>query len=257
MVLLLATLMSATGFAANGLHPIRSTRATIAMAEPPPKLDNSAANKGFPFRAAVLGLISVQSALGLATDRELAGLLTGAPEIDYFGTVVDTAFVFYGISILLNQAGITQEDPKSKSTTLDGFECQLTLNIGREPGTWMPKEWGESGARLSLPLALTFSDEVVDLGVPGEQTLNNGGRYAKRLICEGGQFVSASGAQTVKSSGGAWTTEGSPIPGARSLNFFIDFPEDASRNDVTLPAGRVFFSAACWEDGKSLPDGIR
>ena len=29
--------------------------------------------------------------------------------------------------------------------------------------------------------------------------------------------------------------------------FFVDFPEEAARNDVTLPAGRVFFSSACWD----------
>ena len=31
------------------------------------------------------------------------------------------------------------------------------------------------------------------------------------------------------------------IPGASTLNFFVDFPAEATRNDVTLPEGRVFF----------------
>ena len=61
----------------------------------------------------------------------------------------------------------------------------------------MGKSAPRSGARLSLPLKLRFSDEVVDLGVPGEDTINGGARYAKRLFCEGGSFVSAQGAQTV------------------------------------------------------------
>ena len=61
----------------------------------------------------------------------------------------------------------------------------------------MGKSAPRSGARLSLPLKLRFSDEVVDLGVPGEDTINGGSRYAKRLFCEGGSFVSAQGAQTV------------------------------------------------------------
>ena len=31
------------------------------------------------------------------------------------------------------------------------------------------------------------------------------------------------------------------VPGASTLNFFVDFPAEATRNDVTLPEGRVFF----------------
>merc|ERR1719182_1399919 len=117
----------------------------------------------------------------------------------------------------------------------------------------MPSDWGASGGLLSLPLSLRFSDEVVDLGVPGEESLNGGARYAKRLLCDGGSFISAQGVQRVECSGGAWATDSSPITGARSLNFFLDFPEEAARNDVTLPAGRVYFSGACWEAEKYLP----
>ena len=211
---------------------------------------------GVPFRTAVLGLVAVQSAFGLASDRELAGLLNGASDIDWFGTIVDAAFVVYGASTLLAAAGVTSQPPDSLPTTLNGMECQVTLNIGREPGTWMPQDWASSGARLSLPMRLRFSDELIDLGVPGEEMLNAGGRYAKKLYCEGGQFVSATGVQVVKASGGAWTTQASPVPGARSLNFFVDFPDSATRNDVSLPAGRVFFSCACWESKAALPDGI-
>lgn len=31
---------------------------------------------------------------------------------------------------------------------LDGTSWRLTLDVGREPGTWMPKEWAASGATL-------------------------------------------------------------------------------------------------------------
>jgi len=163
--------------------------------------------------------------------------------------------VAYGASVLLSQVGIVKEDPTAPKATLNNMEVMTTLNIGREPGTWMPKEWAASGARLSLPLKMRFSDEVVDLGFPGEESLG-GGRYAKKLYCEGGSFVGAQGATLVKASGGAWVTQPSGIPGARSLNFFVDFPEAATRNDVTLPQGRVFFSGAAWDSREALPDGI-
>ena len=53
----------------------------------------------------------------------------------------------------------------------------------RPPGTWMPKDWAASGARLSVPMRVRFSDEDVDLGFPGEEALG-GSRYAKRVYCE-------------------------------------------------------------------------
>jgi hypothetical protein len=224
------------------------------MAEQPFKIEPPTTK--FPFRSAILALVAVTSAGGLFSDRELIGLATGAEGVDIFGTFVDAAFIFFTVSTLLRQAGVIKEDPKQTSKTLDGLECQVTLSIGREPGTWMPKDWGESGARLSLPLKLRFSDEVVDLGVPGEDTINGGARYAKRLFCEGGSFVSAQGAQTVACSGGAWATQAGPVPGSRLLSFFLDFPEEATRNDVTLPAGRVFFSGACWDSEKDLPSDL-
>ena len=125
----------------------------------------------FQPRTAILGLVALQSALGLASDTEIVGVikeLTGqavlANDIDYFGTIVDSAFVAYGGSVLLNQAGIIKEDPASlKSGTLNNMEVEVTLDIGREPGTWMPKDWAASGTRLPIPVKLQFSDEIVDL----------------------------------------------------------------------------------------------
>jgi len=60
----------------------------------------------------------------------------------------------------------------------------------------------------------------------------------------------------VRVDGGAWATEAIGVPGANGLNFFVDLPEQAARNDVTLPAGRLFFSGAVWDSRKSLPPGI-
>ena len=214
-----------------------------------------------PFRSVVLGLLTIQSAVGLTQDNELGGLITRmfdpTLETSYFSTLLDTAFVSYGANVLLNQAGIIKEDPTVSKATLNNMECQLTMSVGREPGTWMEKEWAASGARLALPLSIRFSDEVVDMGFPGEESLNpGGGRYAKKVYCDGGSFVGAQGEVVVRASGGAWATESSGIPGASTLNFFIDFPAEAARNDVTLPEGRVFFSGACWDSKDALPPGI-
>jgi hypothetical protein len=239
-------------------------RAALSMVEQIPKPDAG----GFPFRLAFLALVTVQSAIGLTSGREIGGILAElsgqrpmANDIDYIGTIVDAGFLAFGASTLINQAGLINENPISSSSpmaTLNGMECRVTLSVGREPGTWMPQDWAASGARLSLPLTVRFSEEIVDLGFPSEEALNpSGSRYAKKLYCDGGSFVGASGEVVVKASGGAWATEPSARnPGAQKLNFFIDFPEGAKRNDVTLPAGRVFFSSAIWESKQALPDGI-
>ena len=49
-------------------------------------------------------------------------------------------------------------------------------------------------------------------------------------------------------AGGAWTAK--PLPWARGLyilRWYVDFPEGVERNDVSIPAGRVFFSGACFD----------
>ena len=60
---------------------------------------------------------------------------------------------------------------------------------------------------------MRFSDEVVDIGFPGEEALG-GSRYAKKVYCEGGSFIGNQGEQFVKASGGAWTSEVHACPAA-------------------------------------------
>ena len=45
-------------------------------------------------------------------------------------------------------------------------------------------------------------------------------------------LVSAQGEVVVKATDGAWATESAPgVAGASTLNFFVDFPEEAARNE--------------------------
>ena len=110
----------------------------------------------------------------------------------------------------------------------------------------MAKEWGASGARLSLPLQVTFSDERLDLGFPGEEAL--GGRFCRRIRCAGGAFVGPGGTVDVAVDGGGWSATSTSRKGESAVRFFLDFPDEARRNDVTLPAGRVFFSTVAFDD---------
>ena len=84
----------------------------------------------FPFRTVVLGLLSLQSAIGLTADNELGGLITRFTDAtlvtNYFNTFFDSAFFAYGANTLLNQAGLIKENPKTSSVTLSDMEVQIT-----------------------------------------------------------------------------------------------------------------------------------
>lgn len=108
----------------------------------------------------------------------------------------------------------------------------------------MPSFWAASGARLSLPIDVRFSDEQVDCN---EQNFLERGSAAKRVYCDGGSFVGPQGEVFVKADGGAWSAAPTGSCGEHVFRFYIDFPEEAARNDVTLPAGRVYFSSGAWD----------
>ena len=57
------------------------------------------------------------------------------------------------------------------------------------------------------------------------------------------------GKVTVPVRGGAWAIQ-PPRPPQKPalLRFWLEFPEEAKRNDVTLPPGRVFFTAPVWQE---------
>ena len=226
-------------FHLSGVRAVSRPSIATVMVEKQPVVTNNPV--GRPFRSLLLALITVQSALGLY--NEVPALF--GPSADYFGTLIDGGFLFYGATTLATQAGLTQQSEPSEGPTLEDMVCTVTLSIGREPGTWMPDEWGASGARLSLPTTVRFTDEPVDLGFPGEEDMN--GRFAKRVACvTEARFVSASGEVVVKCDGGAWTATPTGRPGESSVRFYLNFPEGASRNDVSLPAGRVYFSTICY-----------
>ena len=135
-------------------------------------------------------------------------------------------------------------------SVLDGCSLRVTLSVGRESGTWMDKDWGASGARLSLPLTVDFTSEPAEVGFFRDSMLDSYDTV-KELTCTGGTFVGSQGEVSVRADGGAWTVSAPGRCGQRFINFYIDFPESATRNDVTLPAGRVFFRTGCW-DGDAL-----
>lgn len=275
LLLLLALVSSVSGFvvpsnerttllsAQQGLQLLPTTTklisssSTLLLAN-----NNNGSNEGAPFSMdsitkligpLFLGVLSLSALSNLVT-RELPMIFTGAPNADYLGAVFDTLFLGWAGQTLLLQTGALADSPSDMdSISLDGLECRINLDVGREPGTWMEKDWGESGARLVLPIKVRFTNDQIDLGIPGEEGL--GGRYCRKLqvLDDAISFVGPQGQVEVPVLDGGWATL--PIlnqkmeAGERKLRFFLDFPEGAQRNDVSIPSGRVFFSSAVLPGG--------
>jgi hypothetical protein len=132
---------------------------------------------------------------------------------------------------------------------------RFTLNVGREAGTYMPETWGASGARLALPLQVTVTSDTVK---QGEQDTVVGSGACALLVTGGTTFVSSKGEQSVDISSGGWKIESPPGKKGRAarLTFWLDVNESAQRNDVTLPAERIYFTANCWRE-QELDRGSR
>lgn len=141
-------------------------------------------------------------------------------------------------AILANVTGLTTTiSPWSPSS------WKLSLDVGRESGTEMPKAWGESGARLVLPIEVTVSSDESNLrdNLVGSGSLSI---RPEKDAC----FINLSGEQRVSVKEGGWSFE-YPKGGkghAAKLQFWLDLDSPSSRNDVTLPVGRLYFIANCW-----------
>jgi len=135
---------------------------------------------------------------------------------------------------------------------LDDTRWKISLNIGREPGTWMPKTWGASGERLLLNLEVCFSPEHLY-----EDFLGNGvGVVASPKICRvvDGEVLALAapsgdddggGGQTFRVKDGGWSVLLEEGPMNRDLlRFYVEIEKDVScggvGGDVYCPAGRIY-----------------
>lgn len=124
---------------------------------------------------------------------------------------------------------------------------KIALDIGREPGTWMPADWGVSGQRLNLQTEIQFRDEYV---TDREDFL--GGRGGKRVhvIQNDGVFGPGleSSAKHVRFGDGAWTiSRGEGPAGTDLLRFYFELEERVDRGDLYCPAGRIYLTCGYFD----------
>ncbi len=134
------------------------------------------------------------------------------------------------------------------ASRLKNVECDLFLTVGRLPSTTMPQEWAKSGAKLGIPLKVKFTNKLCAFEMNKESLL--GSELHPFLSLEPlnePRFVSANGIEKVKVTSGAYSIQTHDLDTQHySFRFFLDFPEGATRNDVTLPAQRIYFMTSCW-----------
>jgi hypothetical protein len=139
-------------------------------------------------------------------------------------------------------------------------EWRLDVNIGREEGTWMPDDWATSGGRLMFSIDVMVESDYAE---QREAELNFMGPNGLRLsVLEDPCFISSEGEQFIgMPEEGAWKLQMPKRKGtAGTLRFWVDAEPApdlaegvaAERNDVALPAERLYFMAKCWREADLL-----
>ena len=147
-------------------------------------------------------------------------------------------------ALLVAACAVVRVAPLGAAVRGDAAVWRLSLNVGRERGTWMPEDWAKSGARLLLPVEAEFTAEQF---LEEPEPLVGRTCFVVKPLGDA-TFVGAGGTVRVPVRRGAWSVT-PPEAGKRPalLRFWLDFPEECARNDVVLPAGRVFFNAPVWQ----------
>jgi len=128
---------------------------------------------------------------------------------------------------------------------LDDTRWRMMVNVGRLPGTWMPKTWGASGDTIKLKVELEFtSDELYeredffDNKTDGSKVL----RVVNNEACMAPTHINE-GDTKVKIMNGGWKIVERAGPLQTSvLRFYFDVEEETRHmgSDVYVPAGRVY-----------------
>ena len=109
------------------------------------------------------------------------------------------------ITLCLQIPSTPSKGSDRNKSLLTNTQWQLNLDIGLQPGTWMPKRfpgWAESGARLGLDVQAEFSDRP-------SQTRESlvgpkGSTFELDVLSSESTFVSERGQETVQFTTGGW-----------------------------------------------------
>ncbi len=164
-----------------------------------------------------------------------------------------------------NNKDNNKKSTKGIANLLDETTWKISLSIGREPGTWMPKEWGKSGQRLSLSFTADFSTSQL---FERDSFFQGGYANAKVLRIVNDEITLgpsiSEGQRVIQVKNGGWqVTRGDGPLGTDLLRFYIEVNEEISHSDldVYIPKGKIYFSCGYFpfiKDGeKGIKDAFR
>ena len=161
----------------------------------------------------------------------------------------------------------TTPEKKKKNTAkgianlLDETSWKISLSIGREPGTWMPKDWGKSGQRLNLSFTADFTPSQL---FDRDDFFRGGYTNAKVLNVESNEIILgpslSEGQRTFKVKNGGWqVTRGDGPMGTDLLRFFVEVDEVITHtgSDVYIPKGRIYCSCGYFPFINTNKDGMK
>lgn len=126
---------------------------------------------------------------------------------------------------------------------IENTQATLSVEVGQIPGT-STNEWG--GAKLGFILEVGFTNVKNETQqLDGDALMGN--KLQQVLPLNQPSFINASGTQIIDVNPGCY---GCSIQDKDSeqcaLRWYLDFPNGAKRNDVELPAERIYFLSKCW-----------
>jgi len=138
-----------------------------------------------------------------------------------------------------------QSKPKKQDalTLLNDTRWKLSLDIGREEGTWMPKTWGVSGNRLILNMEIEFTQEQL---YEREEFLGGLGGARILKVCDNQMILAPTireGIRKIECLEGGWRIgKGEGPKGTDILRFYLEVEDKISREngDVYCPPGRIY-----------------
>lgn len=145
-----------------------------------------------------------------------------------------------------------------RESLLVGTSWRMKLNIGLEPGSWMPRAvdgWGSSGGRLLVDALVDFEGKSA---TEGEELVGPAGQTRVLRCRGGGSVVTERGEEDVHFSSGGWCVQrsfGSPSTSEGLLRFWLDCPTGCAKRDIVVPRNeRIFFSTSVWDDAEGVRD---
>ena len=119
------------------------------------------------------------------------------------------------------------------------------FNIGREQGTWMPKDWAVSGERLRFQVVLDLTkdpwteEEEFFVGEGGaDKTQAKVARVVEAFVFPHGTVGRVP--LKVKATGGYKVVPKQGPMGTDIVRMFVELEEEISVGDVSCPTGRVY-----------------